>query len=1111
MKKLLTSIKNLFTWQEFKSLLLKLILPSKGKLVILFGFSLIAVSFWEAITNAVAKYFEVPFEYTNNPYYGITLVIIGLIYEGYIYYIDNKKFYEKINTSIKRIEKDFSEGRFQQSIEDLNSYLKEYEKNEEATYQLLVSKTKFLLELRKLDEFKELIELIESEYKNKIDTKFKELKITLLAFEQDESFFEESKSLRIKTPNSKPQGHFDIVYYLNGGNNEKAKELFEVEIKNKEYRKHLLLIGGHIYSNLYQYGEEDAAYFELADKYYKEALESKDEISFMEKVHIYGFYGTIYINNGLRHKKQNIDIKYLEEYKSLLDIVFENKRYFDVGYINSLLENYIHSLLALGSIEEYKKIYEENKELLAVRFYLQYCEVTNTVFEHEKVQSYIKKDFNINDLLIYVSFVNNQNIDDTSSIISFLDNNRDFIYKNNFVVYCYVKGIIKLNKDIDDEIVNYINEKKYQSIDLLLAHLDYKKYEKETLENLDLEKLFDFINLENNFSPRIIDAMIFLHSIGNRSYLKIALDKQNIFEELIYEGLKLCKTDRDLNYNQFNAFVENIANKDKLYWNIAQIYQNFNKLDKAFDFFYHEYENNKNINVIFAILHISLVLYMQSGEKYEAKKQDDVFSNSLTQVDDLELQNLLFLLSYEISVRKESKDILAIVNQSIMEKNINELSEELKIGLSNFYLQTQFMFPNYQNIFLTENNICYEKDGITYVGNRYTIAEENQKNYGFQPVTNDRMYIISQDENYNKSSLFHRIVGPFAFRVDNPNLVTFQMDESKEDPLEDMMSFIKGQSTNTRDLFERYSDGKEIGFYPLSQSTYRNYFTLLPYILEHKEFNFNAGEINYKLPEIKKILTFSSIVFLNDLNLLEQVLEREDVFIQRTMLNWLKEYNSSITFGHMPTNFSYLDEINQKPTLHVDTQEDIDSFKKKVFGLLSLLVDKCEHKIIEDHLEILPIKKSFEMLSNHIGNQEYQAFAYCINHNFQIITEDSIFNMLFDVMKFNKTFISNSLVLVENILSYDDLRALKIDLSKKSYSKVLDLFYMQSLLKYMNENDISSLQPKEIELIKIVDQYGWLEDIKKYYHNKFNGKYLKIKIPEHNLFDLNVEQLLKII
>lgn len=554
------------------------------------------------------------------------------------------------------------------------------------------------------------------------------------------------------------------------------------------------------------------------------------------------------------------------------------KKYFDIDYINSLIENYIHSLLSLGLIDDYKKIYIEYEKQLSIRFYLQYCEVTNTVFEHEKVQAYIKKDFNINDLLIYVSFINNQHINDIESIVSFLDNNQDFLYKNTFILYCYIKGIIKLNKNISQEILTYLEENKYLSIDSLLAFLEWQKYQNQKLDSKDLEKLFEFVNKENNFVPRIIDTMFFLQSIGNRAYLKIALDKEAIFEELVYQALTLCKIDRELNYNQFNTFVESIKNKTHFYFKIAQIYQNFNKLDKAFNYFYYEYEKNKDINVMFATLHIGLVLYIQSGEKYESKKQDDVFNNFLTKVHDLELQNLLFLLSYEISVKHDSKDILPIVNRCLLEKDTNKLSQELKIALSNFYLQTQFMFPNFQKIFLTENNICYEKDGITYIKDSYDILKENQVNYDFKSLSSDKFFIISNDINYKKSSLFHRIVGTFAFRVNNPNLVTFQMDVSKEDPLEDMMNLIKSQSMDTRDLFVRYSNGKEIGFYPLSKSNYSNYFTLIPYLLEHNEFNFNAGQINYKLPEVKKILTLSSIIFLNNLSLLEQILE-EKIYI----------------------------------------------------------------------------------------------------------------------------------------------------------------------------------------------------------------------------------------
>jgi len=285
----------------------------------------------------------------------------------------------------------------------------------------------------------------------------------------------------------------------------------------------------------------------------------------------------------------------------------------------------------------------------------------------------------------------------------------------------------------------------------------------------------------------------------------------------------------------------------------------------------------------------------------------------------------------------------------------------------------------------------------------------------------------------------------------------------------------------------------------------------IPYLLEHDEFNFNAGKINYKPAEIKKILTLSSIIFLNNLNLLEQILERDDIYIQRTMINWLKDYSLSITFGQMPTEFSYLDELNQKPILYVNTQEDIDSFKQVVLNLLSILIEKCENKIIDDHLEILPIKNSYEMLSNHMGKQEYQAFAYCINHNFQIITEDSIFNMLFDVMKFNKTFISNSLILVEEIMNYEELRDLKIDLFKKSYSEVIDTNYLQNLLAYMNSDDVLKLHPQEIELVKISNSYGWLESIKQYYNNKFSRKYVKVKLPTHNLLDFNIEKILLIL
>jgi hypothetical protein len=1015
----------------------------------------------------------------------------------------------KVDASIKRLKKDFDEGSFTQAINFLNALLVENEQNKAVKYQLLLVKISFLMQFRQMNDFQEYLELITKEYCEFIDIKYKELKLTLMSFLGEEDFFSYSKQLRLETPNSKPQGHFDIIYYLNSGNNEKAKEIFDIEIQNKNYRKHLLLIGGHIYSNLYQYGEENTTYFKLADKYYKEVLENKNEISFMEKLHIYGFYGIIYINNELRYKKQNIEVEYLKNYKSLLDVVFENKKYFDTKYINSLLENYIHALLLLGFIKEYKKIYEENKELLAIRFYFQYCEITNIAFEHEKVQTYIKKDFDINDLIIYVSFINNQNLDDTKSIISFLDENIDFIYKNNFVFYCYIQGIIQLNKKINNEIMDYLKENKHLSIDLLLSFLEVQRYNQQQLETIDLEKLFDFINQENNFVDKIINTMIFLQHIGNKLYLKIALNKQDIFEELIFEALKLCRIDRDLNYNQFNDFTENIKSKDRVYLEIAQIYQKFNKLNKAFDFYYLQYEKNKDINVMFYILDISLVLYAQSGEKYEAKKQNEIFNNILTKIDNLKFQDLLFILSYEISVRKSSKDILYLINQHLLNTDIENIDKEIKIKLSNLYTQTTIgMHSNYDQLFIYEDNICYEKDGKTYLKG-YQVSEENKNNFGFIVVDKNKFFTIKNDSKYRQESLFHRIIGPFAFRVNNPNLIPIKINLDGKNPLSEFLSFMDKINQQEKELFLKYTNEEFYGLYPLSKHNYANYFTLIPYLLEHKDYYLNSLKPSFIIDR-KKILTLSSIVFLNYLGHLDIVLKMKNIVIQQTTINWLQEYIEKYSPIHRPTNFSYMDE--EKPKFIPYTKEEEKKtikFKDELIGLTKKLL-LCE--IVNDTKENLPIAGAYKILAKEMGVQEYHALAYCINHNYQIISENNIFEILFDKFGYNKFFISNSFALLTNILDEEEVYNLQQKLFSNNYKYILNCPDINRILQRLNYGGFKNILNNQLTLyFNIWYKYGCLDKLIKEYVAKYKVLYPKVILPQRDTFSNNMEYLLEIL
>lgn len=1083
------------TINDVKSFLYKLIIPSKGKVVIGFGLGLIGVSFSEALTNAIFNYIGIPMQYTNSPYFGLALVVIGLLYEGYIYYIDNvlknKKLQTKINASVKRLKKDFFDGNFTEAIDFLNSLLAEYEDDVEIKYQLLVVKISFLMQLRKMDEFKEYIELIENDYTKFINIEFRELKLTLLAFENNQDFFDMSKKLRLETPNSKPQGHFDIIYHLNGGDLNIAKDIFEEEIKHSEYRDKLLLIGGHIYSNLYKYGTDDENNFVKADEYYKEALE-KEELSFLDKMLIQGFYAHRLMNDQIRQKKATNEefLKYLKEYKKSLEIILVCKKYFNHQYIHNLFETYTHILLSLNLKDDYLSFYESNSDAFSMRQYIQYCDIKGIDYSHEKIQNYIKSNFLLDDLLLYTSLISNNNIEEIKIIIDFLEENTDYKYKHHFAMYCFVKGCILLNLKISDDVLAYLEKDKYTKIDCLLAFLEYQYYLGSTIDDVEIEKLLEFSN-DCTIVARIVDVIKLLQQLGKREqYLSLALIKQDTFYSVVFETLKICEEDKDLLFSSFDNFINKIVDKEIYSAVIGRIYLKYDKLDVVFNNYYLEFKRNKTLWIMFELLNMGLAFYNKSGEVFDNKKQLEVLNDIIADIDKLEIQNLIFLLNYVIIIQGDTKQVLPYLNQRLLELDINEINGDIKIDLSNMYLNTQFDLQNYAAIFNYEDNFCLVNDGKTFIRNNYSILEINQNNFGFITVDDNEYFIMKQDDSYKEQSLFHRIIGPFAYRCDNPSMQEFHFDENAEEPMAEVFEMIKQQSLHTKNLFQRYSDGELIGLYTLAKGKYNNYFSLIPYLLENKNINFYSGDINFH-PKANKILALSSIVFLSHIGQLDKVFKREDIFIQRTLINWLKEYSTKIDFISMPTELSYLDEI-ESPTLHRNTNEEVNKLKSLVLKLVQDIIQNC--KIIEDQLEVMPIKGANEMLANQIGKQEYQALAYCLNHKFQIITEDRIFNMLFGTMKLNMPMASNSLLLLEDILSYEELRGLRIELHLKRYKNILDKNYMHNLIVFMQKHDLHNLEDEEKELIKIVDGYGWINKTKEIapISTNFDGNYKKL-------------------
>jgi len=233
--------------------------------------------------------------------------------------------------------------------------------------------------------------------------------------------------------------------------------------------------------------------------------------------------------------------------------------------------------------------------------------------------------------------------------------------------------------------------------------------------------------------------------------------------------------------------------------------------------------------------------------------------------------------------------------------------------------------------------------------------------------------------------------------------------------------------------------------------------------------------------------------------IVENLIDNNPIFLfnhgSNTYHNVHTGYSSAIDFINMPTEFSYLEEI-EKPKLHRNTNEELEQLKSSVLKIVQDIIQNSQ--IIEDQLEVMPIKGANEMLANQMGKQEYQAFAYCLNHGYQIITEDKMFNMLFVTMKLNIPMTSNSLLLLEDILNYEELRTLRIELHAKRYKNVLDKYYMHNLITFMQKHDIHNLGEEEKELIKIVDSYGWINKTKEI-------------APISTNFDENYKKLLNII
>ncbi|MGB5793445.1 hypothetical protein, partial [Poseidonibacter sp.] len=562
----------------------------------------------------------------------------------------------------------------------------------------------------------------------------------------------------------------------------------------------------------------------------------------------------------------------------------------------------------------------------------------------------------------------------------------------------------------------------------------------------------------------------------------------------------ICFNDKDLLLPNYNEFVEQVVNP-KLYAGIiGNVYSQHDDLNTAFKYFHIEFKERKDINVAITILHLSQVYYHRFYKNIDIVKQSEVFNFVLGRLDELEINLLIALFGYSVIINKDTSSVFPTINQYLLREDIKEMNNDIKIRFSDIHIHTMsFVKDLYQKAILIDTNLCLEKDGKTYIKDMYEVNDENIKNYGFLTISEDDYNLKKQNEDYTEGSLLHRITGVFAYRCDNPNMVMIDVKNDFSE-LFKMMEEHKQLKIKT---FEDFNNGNIVTFYNLAEKDYKKYFTLIPKLLNDENYNLDSGQYNYLSKETPKILTFSSIILLNELNYLEEVLKKEEIFIQRTLMRFLISYKESLE-----ENSSEIPKFNSTDcqfTFFLETEYFTE--KEKIISLINRLI-KYE-RIIEDDKEVLPIKESATRITENFGVQEYHALAYSHKNNYQIITEDRTFVHLFQGFNFNPIMVSNSISLIKDVLSIDDFNNLKIELHKKKYKNLIEVNYLTILKKFMFFNNIDKISESERKFLKlIIEDYKAIDDLKEF-GEVFDLKHFLSNPPRKMLYDINLEKLLK--
>ncbi|WP_145951722.1 hypothetical protein [Francisella uliginis] len=997
----------------------------------------------------------------------------------------------EIETLLDSINDFFYSGNIIKAFEKLDKALKEHT-HRKSKHGFLVKKIEFYLELSNIDKAKSLAETINENYSDYSSNKFNECMLVLLSIDNKyEEFNKLIKYLKDEEQVTKSDNYFELIFAVYSSNLEKVKGLFD-QLPTKE--KEDIFLAANVFLSSY-YKNNNLDDLQQAEKYFQLVLENSPK--FLNKFHAQQFFVENIINNSLQSFNK-FDKKSLTTFLDSLSNIFSAKEHFSEVVINHLINLNAFVLLLLEMKDEYIDFYEKNENVLFDRHYLQYSAIKDIPIDNQRIQTNLSNDNSNKALLInYVSLLLKPEYKNAKD---FFENNIGLIIDIDYAIYCYVMSCVNLGSNINDDVLKKIKNDKNESFELFLSYLYIKNHNKDTITKDDVNVLNKFVKNEDIKYIKVVSAIELFEKLNmSTEYINVAISKIDKFDSMSYYVLEKCKNDKSLHINDFENLLEYIDQNQYSDY-IGDIYIDYNMYDKAFEYFLKNWKVSKTLKSARLLLSSAYNHFHKFSIRINETVEKEALAFLLAHKKDLEFYFIGTVSSFILCVEKDSNKAIEVINDMILSLNIYNLSHSKKENLCKLYFDLIINNENkYQDI-ISESNSIYYKDGKYYLdSNIFTkIDSVYYEKFNLEAVNSTRINAIRLNDSYEKKSLFHTITNIIISNIENSRFVKpIQIDLESKNPFSKLLLMLEENSKYKENNLKNHSDGTNISFWNLA-GNYDKYLSLIAVLLERPELSFNSCNINYHTKEVKKLLTLSSILFLNYNGKLEDIFKREDVYIQETSYAWLCDYINNLNKQDELLSISTENgKILSSSLGKTQVKQLSEHLKKIIFNI--------DHSKVVDDTEIsLPFKIGND-LASAIGQQELQALALSWKENYQIITEDRIFEVMFEKLRLNLTMVSNSLALINEDNFIDTI----LELHEKNYRYVINKGVLDVLIALIIIQPITNNLPNTyVHIIKIMDSYGWLDDIRKYYMNVLHGK---IEPPPAKYIIRNIEYVIKCI